>query len=82
MAPGGKEYSELLLTPDTSLTVQDAAGGLRTLTVRTPSKAVVIKVSEYHMDDAVRWFKELKRAVQQLQTCYAIVNCTIRNLTH
>ena len=53
------------LTPDTCITVEDAMGGVRTMTIRSPNKSIVLKVSETYMDDAVRWFQEIKRAIYQ-----------------
>ena len=59
------------LTPDTCITVEDAVGGMRTMTIRSPSKAIVLKVSENYMDDAVRWFQEIKRAIYQVHSSNA-----------
>jgi len=74
LSPKNKEYSEILLTPDTSITVEDCQGGaMRTMTIRNTSKNVIIKVDEKQMDDTVLWFRELKRAIQQSQTSTYII---------
>ena len=65
-----KDYSEMRLTPDTCITVEDALGGMRTMTIRSPNKSIVLKVSETYMDDAVRWFQEIKRAIYQAHSSY------------
>jgi hypothetical protein len=69
MSAGTKDYTETLLTADTVITVEDSRlRGQRTMTVRTPSKKIVIKVSEHQMSEIVRWYRELKRTVQQQQS--------------
>ena len=56
-----KDFSETALTADTAISVDPG----RSMTILTPTKKIIIKIQD-EQDRIVRWYQELRRAVQQL----------------